>query len=185
MSNELRISRRTLIIGIVAGLGLLAIAAAAMYLMRPAPTQPASLPPAPTDAPATDASLPTDAPTEQIVASSDELSYAESLPSDESVFVVSYSPVSAPIAINAMHEWTLHVASADGQPVEGASILVSGGMPEHGHGLPTVPQVTEDLGGGDYRVEGMKFQMPGWWIVTFIISADGQTDSVTFNLRLN
>jgi hypothetical protein len=58
-------------------------------------------------------------------------------------------------------------------------------MPQHGHGLPTLPQVTENLGEGDYRVEGLKFHMPGWWIVEFDISADGMNDHVTFNLQLN
>jgi hypothetical protein len=57
-------------------------------------------------------------------------------------------------------------------------------MPQHGHGLPTSPQVTQNLGNGDYLVEGMKFQMPGWWEVRFSISAGAQTDTITFNLTL-
>ena len=52
-------------------------------------------------------------------------------------------------------------------------IQVSGDMPEHRHGMPTQPQVTQNLGGGDYLVEGMRFQMGGWWAVTFAIDADG------------
>jgi hypothetical protein len=76
------------------------------------------------------------------------------------------------------------VETADGQPVENAAIVVDGGMPQHGHGLPTQPQVTQNLGGGDYLVEGLKFQMPGWWEVKFRITADGQSDGVIFNLVL-
>jgi hypothetical protein len=57
-------------------------------------------------------------------------------------------------------------------------------MPQHGHGLPTSPQVTQNLGNGDYLVEGMKFQMPGWWEVRFNILAGGQSDAITFNLTL-
>jgi hypothetical protein len=43
--------------------------------------------------------------------------------------------------------------------------------------MPTRPQVTEELGGGDYRVEGMQFQMGGWWTMIFDIEAGGQTRS--------
>jgi hypothetical protein len=57
-------------------------------------------------------------------------------------------------------------------------------MPQHGHGLPTAPQVTEYLGNGDYLVEGMKFQMGGWWEVRFNITAGDLNDTITFNLTL-
>ncbi len=104
--------------------------------------------------------------------------------SDKGMFRVSWSADSGTPPLNQIHTWMLHVETADGQPVEGATILVEGGMPQHGHGLPTSPEVTEDLGNGDYRVEGMKFQMLGFWEVRFNISADGQNDSITFNLIL-
>lgn len=102
---------------------------------------------------------------------------------DNGKFNVSFTSEEA-IVINQMHSWTLHVETADGQPVENATILVDGGMPQHGHGLPTVPQVTEYLGNGDYLVEGMKFQMGGWWEVRFDITAGDVNDTVTFNLTL-
>jgi hypothetical protein len=104
--------------------------------------------------------------------------------SDAGLFNVSWNSDSGTPPLNQIHSWTLHVETADGQPVEGATILVDGGMPQHGHGLPTSPEVTADLGNGDYRVEGMKFQMLGFWEVKFNISADGQSDSITFNLIL-
>lgn len=104
--------------------------------------------------------------------------------SDAGLFNVSWSSDTGEPPLNQIHTWTLHVETPEGQPVEGATILVDGGMPQHGHGLPTSPKVTEDLGNGDYRVEGMKFQMLGFWEVRFNISTDGQSDSVTFNLIL-
>jgi hypothetical protein len=81
-----------------------------------------------------------------------------------------------------MHQWTLHVETADGQPVENATITLDGDMPQHGHGLPTSPQVTEYLGNGDYLVEGLRFQMGGWWVMDFAITAEGQSDTVRFNM---
>lgn len=89
-----------------------------------------------------------------------------------------------PIVLNQIHNWVLHVATAAGEPVAEADIQVHGQMPAHHHGLPTAPQVTAYLGDGHYRVEGMKFQMGGQWTVTFVITAAGQRDSVTFTLDL-
>ena len=78
----------------------------------------------------------------------------------------------------------LHLADSTGKPVDGASITVDGGMPQHGHGLPTAPRVTRALGDGRYQVDGLKFSMGGWWELRFGIAAPAGSDSVTFNLKL-
>lgn len=104
---------------------------------------------------------------------------------DKGLYKVTMKPDVEPIAINAIHTWTLHVETPDGKPVEGAVIKVDGDMPQHGHGLPTKPQVTEYLGEGNYRVDGMKFQMTGWWVIEFDVESSGQTDHVKFNLVLS
>lgn len=88
-----------------------------------------------------------------------------------------------PIEINRMHSWVLHV-TADGEPVSGAIITVVGGMPAHDHGLPTRPRITEELGGGDYRLDGMRFHMRGEWEVSVVIETDGTTDTVVIALTL-
>ena len=115
---------------------------------------------------------------------SSDRDYSDTRLSDNGLYRVSYVASTSVIPINQMHQWTLHVETADGQPVEDASITVDGDMPEHGHGLPTSPQVTEYLGGGDYLVEGMKFQMGGRWVMDFTITATGQSDVVHFELML-
>jgi hypothetical protein len=114
-----------------------------------------------------------------------ELDTATSKPSDNGLYQVSFASNLDPISLNQMHSWVLTVQTPDGEPVENATIQVDGGMPQHGHGLPTRPQVTEELGDGAYLVEGLRFQMGGWWEVTFsITNTAGETDSVTFNLIL-
>ena len=112
------------------------------------------------------------------------LDTSASLLSDAGLFRVSWSSDSSPVPLNQIHTWTIHVETADGQIIDNAEITVDGGMPDMNHGLPTSPQVTQNLGNGDYLVEGMKFQMLGWWVVNFNISAGGQTDTITFNLML-
>ena len=103
---------------------------------------------------------------------------------DQGVFQVSVSSNLDPVDINQIHSWTLHVETPEGQSVENATIAVDGGMPQHNHGFPTSPQVSEELGDGDYLVEGVKFNMGGWWEMSFDITADGRSDHVTFNIVL-
>lgn len=113
-----------------------------------------------------------------------DLNLATTRVTDKGLYEVSFTPAIDPIAINQIHSWTLHVKTADGKAVDDATITVGGGMPQHGHGLPTRPEVTQNLGNGDYLVEGLKFQMTGWWEVRYDIVANGQPDGITFNLVL-
>lgn len=83
-----------------------------------------------------------------------------------------------------MHAAQLVVHTRAGEPAGNASIQVDGGMPQHGHGLPTAPRVTRNLGNGAYQVSGLRFNMPGWWVLKFRIESAAGTDSVTFNLAL-
>ena len=102
-------------------------------------------------------------------------------PTAENQFVVTLQPPAMPAAINQLHSWQVRLASPAGVPVAHARIEVGGGMPQHGHGLPTRPQVTQELADGTYVIEGMKFSMTGWWEIKLAIEADGGSDKVTFN----
>ena len=104
--------------------------------------------------------------------------------SDNKHFQISYTSKLDPIAINTMHAWTLHIENNAGEPVINADVAVNGGMPEHDHGLPTQPQVTQNLGNGNYLLEGLRFHMGGWWQVTITIHSNSISDSVTFDLQL-
>jgi len=98
-------------------------------------------------------------------------------------FRVAYEPLEDPVPLNAVHAWKLSVTDPGGRPVTGARIEVDGGMPAHDHGLPTAPKVAS-MGGGAYRIEGMKFHMRGAWVVKLNIAAAGQRDAVTFHVML-
>lgn len=104
--------------------------------------------------------------------------------SGSGLFKVSYSSDVEPVPVNRLHSWNLQVVTADGKPVRGARILILGDMPEHGHGFPTEPEVSAGMRDGLYLVEGLKFSMPGWWVVTFHIAAGEIMDHVSFNLLL-
>lgn len=104
--------------------------------------------------------------------------------SQDGAFRVAFLSDAMPIPINKVHGWRIYVETADGTPVSDAEISIGGDMPEHGHGMPTKPRVAKNLGGGVYEIEGMKFQMPGWWVVNLTISSGGTTDKVNFNLKI-
>ena len=99
-------------------------------------------------------------------------------------YQISYAATLQPIAINQMHQWTVRVTDANGNPVENASIQVSGGMPAHDHGLPTAPRATAYLGDGRYLLEGVKFHMGGAWEVVLTVEAAQGKDSLSLSLDL-
>lgn len=105
-------------------------------------------------------------------------------PSEGGLFLVSCRPVPAQVPLNQIHAWEVVVRTPDGAPVEGAAVTVDALMPAHGHGMPTRPQVSAGPGPGVYRVEGMKFQMPGYWIVMVHVDVGGEKDVASFALRL-
>jgi hypothetical protein len=102
-------------------------------------------------------------------------------PTTTGLYRVTLEPPARRPAINQMHAWKVKLATPDGAAVRAASFKVDGGMPQHGHGLPTQPRVTRELEPGTYLLEGMKFSMTGWWEVKLAIDAAPGTDQVTFN----
>lgn len=110
-----------------------------------------------------------------------DLDLALTRPTVENRYVVTLQPPVQPAAINQLHVWRVLLTTPTGAPVAQARIQVDGGMPQHGHGLPTKPQVTRELPGGGYLIEGMKFSMTGWWEIKLAIDGPAGADRVTFN----
>jgi hypothetical protein len=110
-----------------------------------------------------------------------DLDLALTRPTVDNKYVVMLQPPAKPAAINQLHTWRVLLATPAGVPVVHARIKVDGGMPQHGHGLPTRPQVTRELPDGGYLIEGMKFSMTGWWEIKLAIDGPAGTDQVTFN----
>ena len=100
------------------------------------------------------------------------------------VYKISFEAELDPLEINKIHAWVLSVRTSSGDPVTTAEISVLGGMPLHDHGMPTRPRVTEYLGDGRYRLEGMRFHMNGRWEVSVTVKADGKVDTAVIALDL-
>ena len=112
-----------------------------------------------------------------------DLDYSLSHRSDEGLYQVTLVPSIDPVPVGKMHAWLVEVTDSEGQLVE-AEIALDGGMPQHGHGLPTVPQVTGKDHHGRHIVGGMRFNMPGWWVLNVDIDGSAGGDTATFNLAL-
>lgn len=110
-----------------------------------------------------------------------DLDLSQSHRTDQGAYLVSLQPPSPAPAVNQMHAWQVRLTAADGTPVREARFRVDGGMPQHGHGLPTRPQVTREIADGIYLLEGMKFSMTGWWEIKVAIEGAAGKDSATFN----
>jgi hypothetical protein len=104
-------------------------------------------------------------------------------PSAEGRYVATLEPA-RPLRPRQMQTVRVSVRDAEGRAIDAARISIDGGMPQHGHGLPTRPRVTRDLGNGMYEIEGVRFNMGGWWEFTLAIAASRGADTVTFNLDL-
>jgi hypothetical protein len=89
-----------------------------------------------------------------------------------------------PLRPRRMQTVRVAITDAAGVPVDDATIQIDGGMPQHGHGLPTRPRVTRALGNGLYEIEGVRFNMGGWWEFKVAINTPSGSDIVTFNLAL-
>jgi hypothetical protein len=113
-----------------------------------------------------------------------DLDYSRTRTSEGGAYRATIRPLGDSIPQGRLHSWTLHLETADGRPVDDASVAVDGGMPQHGHGLPTRPRVAPAAGNGDHLVEGMRFNMGGWWVVKFRVRSAAGDDSLVFNLKL-
>jgi hypothetical protein len=57
---------------------------------------------------------------------------------------------------------TIELLDAAGNPVDGATIVVTPWMPDHAHGSAVKPVVTS-LGGGKYAIDKVYLAMAGLW----------------------
>jgi hypothetical protein len=104
-------------------------------------------------------------------------------PSAGGRYVATLEPAK-PLRPRQMQTVRITVRDAEGRAIDEAQISIDGGMPQHGHGLPTRPRVTGNLGDGMYEIEGVRFNMGGWWEFKLAIAGSRGADTVTFNLDL-
>lgn len=106
------------------------------------------------------------------------------LRSDGGTYDLELVPHGSNVTLGELHHWHLLLTGADGEPIEGAFVTVGGGMPAHGHGLPTAPKVVDAGEPGHYLIEGLRFNMPGDWELRLSIEGSKGTDTATLEFSL-
>lgn len=91
-----------------------------------------------------------------------------------------------PIPINVMHRWRVRVLreTAGSTPFTPEALIVNGGMPAHGHGLPTEPSVSRYLDDGSFLVDGMRFHMGGEWEMVVRVLDGNRWHRAAFTIAL-
>jgi hypothetical protein len=112
------------------------------------------------------------------------LDLARAKASEKGLYNVAIEPEAGSFKQGEMHAWVISLTDASKASVDDAKFEIDGGMPQHHHGLSTSPEVTTQLGGGKYRLEGVKFTMSGWWELRLAIASAAGSDKVTFNFVL-
>jgi hypothetical protein len=101
------------------------------------------------------------------------------------LYRIAIAPENGAIPLGAIHSWVVDVATAAGEPFVPTRLAFDGGMPQHGHGLPTAPRVTRSLGTGRFLVEGVKFHMGGDWTLRVEVVGPSGPDVAVFQVRVD
>ena len=87
--------------------------------------------------------------------------------------------------IKGENTWMIHVMDMAGAGVPGATVTVTPFMPEHGHGSPIDPVLTDE-GDGMYMATPISFSMPGIWENTITANdGAGNEDSVVYTFCID
>lgn len=112
--------------------------------------------------------------------------FSQEKTSENGAFQVTLEAGSGTVQLNDYHDWVLIVRdSKSNEPVTPLRVNVGGGMPLHGHGLPSQPQIGKHLGDGRYEVKGVKFNMNGVWSLAFDLDSKSMSDKVNFELMID
>lgn len=86
-------------------------------------------------------------------------------------------------SVGAFQDCSLRLSSQQAIPAD-LQVAIDGGMPAHGHGLPTAPQAIATTTAGEFRLAGLKYSMPGEWVLGFLLQAANGQDKVVFRFNI-
>ena len=104
---------------------------------------------------------------------------------ESGLYRVAIAPEGGAIPLRTMHAWVVEVATVAGEPFSPTRLAFDGGMPQHGHGLPSAPRVTRSVGAGQFLVEGVKFHMGGDWTLRVEVVGPSGADVAVFHVQVD
>ncbi len=106
-----------------------------------------------------------------------------SLPTMQALYRVTLHPP-LEIGINRYQTWGIFIEDTAGKALDHAVVELRADMPAHGHGLLAQPRIVPGSAPGRYRVEGLRFHMPGYWEIRIQIKQGGKADALMLPVRL-
>ena len=103
--------------------------------------------------------------------------------SEHGLYTVTLQPTET-LRARRLQKVSVLLQDTTGHAISGANLSVDGGMPQHGHGLPTQPRATSASADGVYAIDGLRFNMGGWWVLALTINGPRGADRVIFHLQL-
>ena len=128
------------------------------------------------------AARPGPSPSDEAVSESPTLSLEA--PSELGHYRIGARPAVPPVGLHQMHDWIVRIEHREGNSEIPTAIHFDGGMPSHGHGFVTQPRVTQNLGDGEFLVEGVKFHMPGAWVLRITVTSRTKSDRATLPVTI-
>ena len=85
-----------------------------------------------------------------------------------------------------LNSWQIMLSDLEGNALTGCNLSLTPYMPEHDHGVATIPEITEGEG-GQYEVDQIELIMPGLWDMRFEISCEGwdMSEKITYSIWLS
>lgn len=105
--------------------------------------------------------------------------------SASSRYSVTIKPEGSTIPIGAVHRWLISIEDREnGQKIKPIGLRIDGGMPAHGHGLPTAPKASEYDETRGWLIDGVKFNMAGLWQLTVKFQTNEIWDTATVKIAV-
>lgn len=92
-----------------------------------------------------------------------------------------------PPTLSSFQQCTFTLSNKQKEKLTNAVVKIDGGMPTHQHGLPTTPQALWNEKDNVYNINGLKFSMPGEWVLKFFIDKTDNLprDIVSINIKID
>lgn len=111
-------------------------------------------------------------------------SISKKVPSATGAYLITLRPKEREFLIGTTQAWIATISDAQGKAFVPNALYFDGGMPGHGHGLPSAPRFTQHLGGTEFLLEGMTLNMPGDWRFVVTVGGPAGVDHATFDLNI-
>ncbi len=95
---------------------------------------------------------------------------------------VELTPANTKVPLIEIHHWFVRIFDQSDKEIRPQRLQISGGMPAHGHGFPTLPAVQTYTKTHGYRISNVSFNMAGEWKFVVAFNYEGVNDKAEFDI---